>query len=123
MIIYLLIRIAMRLVKHFSCLICLIWAIACDGPQPVQDSRQDSLAKGLCSCTENLLALNQQAQQTSDSLAFRKIAEAFDQSLACAQKLGIKAEDKPLLSPILTKNCPALANEQELLTELLGFAW
>ncbi|MDX1910339.1 MAG: hypothetical protein SFV22_02575 [Saprospiraceae bacterium] len=113
----------MRIIKQFSCLICILWALACGNPQSPPELRQDTLAKGMCTCTERLLALNQAAQHSNDSLAFRSIADEFDQSRACVQKLGVKPDDKTLLVQALSNSCPALAKEQELLTELLGFAW
>lgn len=92
---------------------------ACESPAP-PEARGDKLAKSLCACTSELLALNKQAQTSSDSLAFRNIAAEFDKVRTCTAKLGIKPEDRAALELALTTHCPALAAQPELLLELLG---
>jgi hypothetical protein len=113
----------MPLCRPFIFLLMLAGIGACGDAPPAPLSRPEKLAADLCKCTENLLALNAQAQSSADSLAFRNIAAAFENSARCIQNLGIKPEDKTLLAPALAQNCSALAKEQELLTELLGFEW
>lgn len=104
--------------RYFSFLI-LLSLIACESAAP-PEARGDKLAKSLCDCTNELLALNKQAQTASDSLAFRNIAAEFDKVRTCTAKLGIKPDDRAALELALTTHCPALAAQQELLLELLG---
>lgn len=89
-------------------------------PVAVPESRGDKLAKSLCGCTTALLDLNERAQTSSDSLAFRNIATEFEKTRACVSQLGIKTEDRAALGTGLTAHCPELAKHTELLTELLG---
>lgn len=88
-------------------------------PPVVPETRPDQLAKSLCACTAALLALNKQAQTSSDSLAFRNIANEFEKTRDCVDKMGIKAEDRVALEIALQAHCPALAKQQDLLSELL----
>jgi len=92
---------------------------SCAPPSP-PESREDKLAKSLCGCTTQLLALNQQAASASDSLAFRNIAAEFEKARACASKLGIKPADSTVLELALKAHCPALAEHSDFLSELLG---
>lgn len=92
---------------------------SCSSPA-LPESRGDKLAKSLCDCSEQLMALNQQAEKSSDSLSFRNIATAFEKTRACAAKLGIKAEDTTALRLALATQCPALAAHPDILPELLG---
>ncbi|MFN0034195.1 MAG: hypothetical protein ACKVUS_03950 [Saprospiraceae bacterium] len=84
------------------------------------ESRGDKMAKSLCGCTAALLALNQQAESASDSLAFRNIAAEFEKARACAATLGFQPDDRAALETTLQTHCPALAAQQDLLLELLG---
>ncbi len=91
---------------------------SCEAPAP-PESRGDKLAKSLCGCTTQLLALNKQAESGSDSLAFRNIAEEFEKARTCAAKLGIKPADSTALVLALKTHCPALVENQDILSELL----
>lgn len=91
---------------------------ACEAPPP-PESRGDKLAKSLCGCTSQLLALNKQAEAAPDSLAFRNMADAFEKARACAVQLGIKPADSTLLDIALKTQCPMLSANQGILTELL----
>jgi hypothetical protein len=92
---------------------------ACDPPvKPLSETEQ--MAKSLCACTEQLLALNQQTQTSSDSLAFRQIAEEYEKARACIQKIGLPQTSLTTLEPTLSTHCPALATQKDLLTELLA---
>ncbi|MBC7775981.1 MAG: hypothetical protein H7246_11150 [Phycisphaerae bacterium] len=104
----------MRLIQLFL----LIAFFACETPAP-PESRGDKLAKSLCGCTIQLLALNKQAESASDSLAFRNIADEFEKARACAIKLGIKPADSPALELALKTHCPVLVENQGILPELL----
>lgn len=104
--------------RHFLFLI-LLSLFACESAAP-PEARGDKLAKSLCACTNELLVLNQQAQTSSDSLAFRNIAAEFEKARACTAKLGVKPEDRAALDIALNTHCPALASQSELLLELLG---
>ncbi|MFN0174780.1 MAG: hypothetical protein ACKVU0_09055 [Saprospiraceae bacterium] len=84
------------------------------------ESRGDKLAKSLCRCTDQLLSLNKQAQTASDSLAFRNIATEFEKVRKCVSSLGLKPEDRAGLELSLSTHCPPLAEQQDLLSELLG---
>ena len=92
---------------------------SCVEPTP-PESRGDKLAKSLCSCTDQLLSLNKQAQTASDSLAFRIIAEEFEKTRKCVSSLGLKPEDRAGLELALSTHCPSLAEQKDLLSELLG---
>ncbi|MDO8365895.1 MAG: hypothetical protein Q7T20_03790 [Saprospiraceae bacterium] len=109
------IKLNMRLFPIFL----LITFFACESPAS-PETRGDKLAKSLCGCTTQLLALNQRAESASDSLAFRNIATEFEKARACATKLGIKPADKISLELALKANCPALAEHSDFLSELLG---
>ncbi len=91
------------------------------GAPVIPESRVDKLAKGLCGCTEQLLALNKQAESASDSLAFRNIATEFAKVRACTSNLGILPEDRAALELALATKCPGLAAHPDFLAELLGF--
>jgi hypothetical protein len=105
----------MRLPFFFLILSC----FACDAPvKPLSETEQ--MAKSLCACTERLLALNQQTQSSSDSLAFRQIAEEYEKARACIQKIGLPQTGLATLEPTLNTHCPALASQKDLLTELLA---
>jgi len=104
--------------KYILFLIVLV-GFSCENPAP-PESRPDKLAKSLCGCTTALLALNQQAQSASDSLAFRNIAAEFEKTRACVKKLDIQPDERAALELSLKNLCPALETQQDLLTELLG---
>lgn len=93
--------------------------LACENPAP-PEGRVDKLAKSLCGCTEQLLALNQPEQATMDSLFFRKIEAEFEKARDCAGALEVRPEDRPALETALKAKCPVLALNQDLLTELIG---
>lgn len=92
---------------------------SCEAPAP-PESREDKMAKSLCGCTAQLLALNKQAASASDSLAFRNIAAEFEKARACATKLGINPADSTALELALKAHCPALSEHSDFLSELLG---
>jgi hypothetical protein len=104
--------------KYILFLIVLL-ATSCENPAP-PESRPDKLAKSLCACTTNLLALNQQAQSSADSLAFRNIGAEFEKTRECVNKLDIQPNDRAALELSLKNICPALGAQQDLLIELLG---
>lgn len=99
--------------------VCLLIWSACENP-PIPETPTEKLAKSLCNCTDTLLQLNESAQNSPDSLSFRKIAIAFEQSKKCVQKMGISPEDQMLLETILPQKCPRLAQEKALLFELFS---
>ena len=90
------------------------------GSPGVPEPRGDKLAKALCGCTAQLLALNQAAQSAADSLAFRNIADEFEKARSCAANQGIQPDDRAALELALTTHCPALAAYPDLLSVLLG---
>lgn len=92
---------------------------SCEAPAPPESSG-DKLAKSLCACTAQLLALNQQAQTANDSLSFRNIATEFEKARDCVAGLDIKAENKAGLELALVTKCPNLAANKDLLLELIG---
>ena len=103
---------------RYFLLLMLLGFFACETPAP-PESRADKLAKSLCTCTAQLLALNKQAESGSDSLAFRAIAEEFERSRACIALLGIRPADSTLLQLALKTHCPVLSEKLDFLPELL----
>ena len=96
-----------------------IACISCENPVP-PESREVKLAKSLCGCTAQLLALNQQAESSADSLVFRKIAVEFEKARKCAASLGIQPADRSGLDLALIRECPRLVASEDFLSELLG---
>lgn len=92
---------------------------SCGEPIPIE-SRSEKLAKSLCDCTAQLITLNEAAQNTPDSLAFRNIATAFEKTKDCVSGLEIKPEDRAGIESVMDKKCPKLSSQKELLIELLG---
>jgi hypothetical protein len=107
-----------KIMKYLLFLMVLV-GFSCENPAP-PESRPDKLAKSLCGCTTALLALNQQAQSASDSLAFRNIAAEFEKTRECVDKIGVQPDDRAALGRSLKNICPELEAQQDLLTELLG---
>lgn len=100
-------------------LCCLLFWVACENP-PMPETPTEKLANSLCNCTENLLNLNEGAQKSPDSLLFRKIALAFEQSKKCVLKIGISPADQISVESVLPQKCPRLAQEKALLFELFS---
>lgn len=92
---------------------------SCETPVP-PESQSDQLAKSLCDCSAQLLALNQQAQTANDSLSFRNIVDEFEKTRNCVAGLKIKAENRAGLEIALATKCPSLAANKDFLTELIG---
>jgi hypothetical protein len=90
------------------------------GQTQAPEKRADGLAKSLCKCTEDLLALNKKAESAPDSLAFQQIAQAYTKARKCALGLGIKPEEKPVLETALKAYCQELNQYPDLLQELIN---
>lgn len=104
------------------CFLAILLAMiaGCGQTPEVPEQRADKLAKSLCQCTEDLLSLNKKAENTLDSLAFQRIAQAYDKARTCTNSLGIKKEEKPELETALKSYCPELIKYPELLEELIN---
>ena len=96
----------------------MLW-LGCENP-PIPETPTDKLANALCHCTDTLFRLNETAQKSADSLSFRKIALAFEQSKKCVQQIQINPADQVLVEAALVQKCPRLAQEKALLLELLS---
>lgn len=104
------------------CLLVILLAIisGCGQTTQAPEQRADKLAKSLCQCAEELLALNKKAENAPDSLAFQQIAQAFTKARTCALSLGVKLEEKPVLETALNAYCPELNKYPDLLQELIN---
>lgn len=105
----------MRYLLFLLSIVC----IACENPVS-PETREIKSAKSLCNCTNQLVALNQQAEASADSLIFQKIAVEFEKARKCAADLGIQPADRSALVLALKNQCPKLAASEDFLSELLG---
>ena len=96
-------------------------------------SRYDRITDLYCECTARLITLNQQAiQQQQDSIsqqAFQKnlqeIQEEYTKVRDCsasiiAQLGALQETDYPEIEKRLSLKCPELAQQRDLLQEMLG---
>lgn len=121
--------------KAFIAAVCLLTAFlfdACQEPKP-EPSRQERIADTFCQCTQQLLALNKEAegmlQDTSKTRLLQEqmriIQDAYQSARDCAGNIiarhgKITNSDLPLLQTALSGKCPELANQTDLIRELLG---
>ena len=77
------------------------------------------MARGICDCSTQLLALNKQVASSQDSIDFEGIQTAFEKTRTCITEQRMKKEDLPEVQKILLVKCPELAAQPELLQELL----
>lgn len=92
---------------------------ACKNTPP--ETRADRIATQICACSGQLLALNKKAQAgaAGDTIDFKGIQTAFEQTRACIAEQHMKPEDLPEVQKSLLIKCPELAKQAELLQELL----
>lgn len=83
------------------------------------ETRTERIAGGICACATPVLELNKQASSNLDSLAFERIQAAFEKARTCIIEQRMKKEDLPEVQKTLLIKCPELANQTELLQELL----
>lgn len=108
-------------------ILLLTLAAACQSPAP--ESRYDQVAAAYCSCTRHLVTLNRQAQtmlaDTTAQIDFHALQTEHEKAKECAAALisrygKLKPDEIPQVEKSLTLKCPALAQEHDLLRELLG---
>lgn len=100
---------------------------ACDVPAPTQ-SRYQKLATAYCECTAQLAVLNQQAESDQSSNLnnyFPKMQAEYAKAKECATTIvaqfgHLKPAELDSLSVVLATQCPELADNRDLLQELLG---
>ncbi len=99
---------------------------ACQSPAP--SSRFSSIADAYCECTAMLARLNRATDTLEHSRLpqqFRQIEKAFEQARECmAATIGqyglLKAAELDSLTPLLQQRCPEVAQQRDLLEELLS---
>jgi hypothetical protein len=99
---------------------------ACQSPTP--SSRFSSIADAYCECTAMLAQLNQAADTVEHNRLpqqFRQIEKAFAQARECmAATIGqyglLQAAELDSLMPLLQQRCPEVAQQRDLLEELLS---
>lgn len=107
---------------RFSFAIFILAGICCGTPSGPAASEPDAskAAKALCNCVDPLLAANADAQKSLDSLAFVKVAKAFEEAKRCALALQIDETLREQLTASLEVHCPQLAPHTSLMEELLS---
>lgn len=114
---------------HFVAFACLLGTSACTDPN-APSKRLAQIAAGYCECAGPLAELDQKARSaaadTTGALTsvLEQMQAAFDQANECLRPLlgeqgTLKPAEKTAILPLLQKQCPSLATNQELINELL----
>ncbi len=111
--------------------LCCVTLFACQ--QTPESTQSDKIAQAFCECTTPLIELNRQAatlaNDTLRATEFLAKLDAIqvenDKSKDCARTIvarfgKLKAADMAAVEKSLLVQCPALAQQHELLRELLG---
>lgn len=100
---------------------------ACNAPAPAENKYQ-KLATAYCECTTQLALLNRQAEADQPSNLngyFSKMQTEYAKAKECATTIvaqfgHLKPAELDSLSVVLATKCPELADNRDLLQELLG---
>ena len=108
------------------CTTHLNWHCAEESPDA---KRKEQVAEGYCECAAAIAALDARAKSVPDSSVFLtamldSMQQEFEKAVTCLMPLRaanglLKPADISDIQQILQKKCPILANNKELITELL----
>lgn len=102
------------------------WHCAEESPDA---KRKEQVAEGYCECAAAIAALDARAKSVPDSSVFLtamldSMQQEYEKAITCLLPLRatnglLKPADISEIQRILQKKCPNLANNKELITELL----